>query len=322
MPTGGEAILGTKPGCVMGIRDREHDRVYVGQFLGSSEEDYSGNIRGGVKGVKVNLAAHVVYDFGKGEIASKSAEPIEISTNYDSMLLGTDLIHKVGGEDQLSEILDALDYRLSQEKFIGYLQTVLQADAEQAREKKAREKARKREARQGARREGIDWGNVKDKAADIGGLAVGGAGLLSYVFYFGGYWPWKTEPDIADKVLEIEYERTPAFVRGAMALATTGLNFLVASIAAKSGDLRTAAAFGTLGLVPAIGGTVHQASQIPQYLREKRAERKEQEEKIVRMERIRQAVCPADSETFYTPKEVPKSLAKKVTRGKMPRTLL
>ncbi|MDE1848143.1 MAG: hypothetical protein KGH61_04320 [Candidatus Micrarchaeota archaeon] len=261
----------------------------------------------------VSFKSYLIFDMNGYAIKEVHPEGGEFrGLRPENFIVGQQLLYTLGGDQKTNELLDALGHKFSKEKYEEYVETVKKI----RREEEVRQKLAKKEkkARQAKRNKELGYNPRLDKAKEIGSNVGLGFAIAGGV-YVGGYYPWKFTHDV---VLE-GYEMTnkSAFALG---FATTIVN----AVALGGYRLFNYTAVNTphmlnhitnmqymishdplmyvlaaMTVTPAITGGVRGIFEGIKLLKKSYNDRKRREEERIRLERVRQAFCPADSESYY-----------------------
>jgi len=288
----GEVLLRTKPGCYLGVKIPGSTTLYFGEMSRYNPDANS-----------IEFSRYARFNTKTFSIEEVVEEPRIFPTKAEDIILGKTLLWNVGGDEKANELLDALEHRFDERKYRAYLHVL----REEKRARKLEEK-RKKEAQKLIKPQRKLTPMLKEGGERVaeglatGALVVGAAAGL----YFHGYFPWAYK--YFDKKGDFfENDRHAVY----NSVATNVINGIATLLSAASykGSLPEGAQldysnpavtipvtiFG-LSLVSLGGKAVYEGGQKAIKLWKDYEER---QEKRRRLERLRQAFCPDDSERYY-----------------------
>jgi len=282
----GEVLLRTKPGCYVGVRVPGAQKIFFGQM---SKYDPDSN--------SIALSRYVVLNTDSYAVEQVVEQPVTAIADAANILLGKNLMHSVGGDDKANELLDALEHKFDEGKYRAYLHVLKEEKRIAEREKKAREKVEKAK---------LKPGRAPMQDVEYVARKVGRGAFILTAAYFHGYFPWAYKRLGTGDVLDIRHDGH-ALVNNVYTDVVNLVIFVGSTLnqANLSPDGHTylsnpavwvpLAMFGLSG-VSLVGKGIHKGAQGAMKMYKERQER-EQERR--RLERLRQAFCPADKEKYY-----------------------
>jgi hypothetical protein len=323
-----EVLLETKPGCFVGVSafsEELRERVVYFGRMDSKPRVVEGET------MEVELTRFVERYNYRGQTSDVKTTPKKFTVHSSDILLGESLLENLGGDKVADRLLDQLDHKFDPIKHETFVQSVkqekmeaLQQHLESKKEAKQREREERRKEAQAEKERirkmketGMYYGPldrtrdvVKDalKTAPIAiaaGVAAGvKEGALLTARYFHGYFPWAYQKTNhlwdASSVMNRVW-RGDAWKDSAR---TFGLN--VAGMVAYQG-IRIINGEGlgatpeqlTYTVLPAVNIVGEGAMRVKRGIDGIREEIKAEQQKILRLERLRQAQCSLNGERFY-----------------------
>ncbi|MDE1851053.1 MAG: hypothetical protein KGH54_04685 [Candidatus Micrarchaeota archaeon] len=314
-----DLIMNTKEGCHLGVlmETKENGETKRDLIFGKLQRNYDD------KNDAINFKTYLVLDLKEFEIKEIKRDGGQFSgLKPENFVIGKQLLHTLGGESKTIELLDALGFKFSISKYKEYLNTAKRMKKEADEREKEEERETKRKLKQARverlRGAGIYHPNLEKIRSGI--IKIGTGLALAGGLYLTGLSPWALNNIgiFRDKISEKTHL---SLKEGSQFVGLTSLGNWVASvgylgvsrlinyhtgITSHLSDqvwiaVHTPAlfAFEALCLAPVVSLGVVGSYRGINALHAIYQERKEREEAQRRLESVRQAFCPADSESYY-----------------------
>jgi len=306
-----DLILNTKEDCYLGVIQektlpKKNERVLM---FGSLKRNYD------EKNDAIAFKSYLIFDLNTFQIKEIKPEGGEFKgLKPENFVVGQQLLHTLGGDKKTNELLDQLGHQFSNEKYKEYKDTIERLKNEQKQKLKLEKKETK--AKVAALYKERGYHPQLEKLEEIGrGLGLGV--LMAGGVYIMGFYPWKIAPKIVPDAENYKgYEKASLIIPTSIAnLAILGgyraahyttvnntphmLNH-INDIAYMTSHDYTMYALLLLSSVPFVAAGMKGIYEGVKMIAASYRERKEREAERMRLERLRQAFCPADSEKFYT----------------------
>ncbi|MDE1869955.1 MAG: hypothetical protein KGH71_03145 [Candidatus Micrarchaeota archaeon] len=306
-----DLILNTKENCYLGVIQektlpKKNERLLM---FGSLKRNYDD------KNDAISFKSYLIFDLNTFQIKEIKREGGEFKNlKPENFVVGQQLLHTLGGDKKTNELLDQLGHQFSNEKYKEYKNTIDKLRNEQKEKLKLQKKETKAKI---AQIYGPGYHPRLDKLEEIGrGVALGV--LMAGGVYLMGYYPWKIGPKTVSK----DVENYKGYEKGLLVLPTTIANLIILGgyrinaypttaitphmlnhindIAYMTSHDSTMYGLFYLATIPLITAGAKGIYEGAKALVGLVKERKERQAERMRLERLRQAFCPADSEKFYT----------------------
>lgn len=292
-----EIVLGTKPGCYLGLKLGKTegyggDVIVFGELANSYDEARN----------KVSFGRYLTFDKKNYSIIDVHKEGGDFEgIAPENFLLGQELMWNFGGDQKTNELLDALGHQYDPVKHQEYVEAIKQMKKEKKKRREMELEERKAKGLVPTR-----WERFESGFSRAGELAKEGVALHLY-----GYiapWVYKrwdpvggvNDADDAGVVNGIFTTLPIGIAAGVVYLLNTksviGDDNLMRTVVTNPDPIIVATSlFGIAGVSlvsKGIESGIRKLIDSYEYW-------KGQKERIKKLERVRQAFCPADSEEYY-----------------------